>query len=287
MDTHEKKVKVTKADNTKWDNDWDKINKQREEIRAIKEKQRLAKLEAEANGGVSTPIKDKDKIEKSHNKWKDTHAKNAKVIKADNSKWDNDWDKIEKQRAEIKAIKEKKRLAKLDQQNELKKRNSMKTTTKYANKSHEKKPKKIAADNSKWDNDWDKINKKREEIKAIKEKKRLAKLEQQNELKKRNSMKTTSKYANNSHEKTPKKIAAKERVGNDWNKIEKQRAEIKALKEKKRREKAEKQALEEEAASVRGRARSLSKSKKKKKGASTPTEKKPAVNYLYTNLNMK
>ena len=44
MDTHEEKIKVKKADNTKWDNDWDKINKQREEIKAIKEKQRLAKL---------------------------------------------------------------------------------------------------------------------------------------------------------------------------------------------------------------------------------------------------
>eukprot|EP01084_Bolivina_argentea_P274164 467241_1 len=54
-----------------------------------------------------------DRIEKSHNKWKDSHAKEAKVIKADTSKWDNDWDKINKQREEIKAMKEKKRISKL------------------------------------------------------------------------------------------------------------------------------------------------------------------------------
>ena len=112
----------------------------------------------------------------------------------------------------------------------------MKTTSKYANKSHERTPKKIAA-KERVGTDWDKIEKQRAEIKALKEKKRLAKLEQENELKERNKQKTSSKYANKSHEKKPKKIAAKERVGTDWDKIEKQRAEIKALKEKRRLEK--------------------------------------------------
>ena len=115
VDTHEAQVKVQKADNTKWDNDWDKINKQREEIKAIKEKQRIAKLEAEING---TPVIDQDtqeKLEKSHNQWVDTHEAQIKVQKADTSKWDNDWDKIQQQREEIKAIKEKQRLAKLAQ----------------------------------------------------------------------------------------------------------------------------------------------------------------------------
>eukprot|EP01084_Bolivina_argentea_P274163 467240_1 len=86
-------------------------------------KKRIAKLEAEEYG---VPIVDEEvqhKIEISHNKWKDTHEshnkwkdsheENAKVIKADTSKWDNDWDKINKQREEIKAMKEKKRISKL------------------------------------------------------------------------------------------------------------------------------------------------------------------------------
>merc|ERR1712083_1169681 len=109
-DTHEAQVKVSKADTSKWDNDWETINKQREEIKAIKEKKRMAKLAAE-QGDIDEETK--EKIEKSHNKWKDTHEQNAKVIKANSKNWDNDWETINKQREEIKAIKEKKRMAKL------------------------------------------------------------------------------------------------------------------------------------------------------------------------------
>merc|ERR1712154_592944 len=146
-DTHEKQAKVIKADNSKWDNDWDKIEQQRAEIKAIKEKQRIAKLEAEENGVAVIDEETKHKIEESHNKWKDTHEKQAKVIKADNSKWDNDWSKIEKQRAEIKAIKEKKRLSKMQSENQLLERNKAKkdTSKKFHNASHEKAPKKQAA----------------------------------------------------------------------------------------------------------------------------------------------
>jgi len=242
VDTHAKQAKVIKADNSKWDNDWDKINKQREEIQHIKEKQRLAKLAKEA-GEEFVDEEAQEKLEKSHNQWVDTHEKKVKVRKADNSKWDNDWSKIEKQRAEIKAIKEKQRLAKLEAEanggvsTPVKDKDKIEKSHNKWKDSHAKKAKVIKADNSKWDNDWDKIEKQRAEIKAIKERKRQEKLEKENELKKRNSMKTTSKYANKSHEKKPKKIAAKERVGTDWDKIEKQRAEIKRIKEKRRLEK--------------------------------------------------
>merc|ERR1712113_390806 len=162
--------------------DWDTINKQREEIKAIKEKQRLAKLEAGEYGTPQIDDETQEKIEKSHNKWKDTHEAQVKVSKADTSKWDNDWDTINKQREEIKAIKEKQRLAKLEaeeygtpkiddetQEKIEKSHNKWKDT-------HEAQVKVSKADTSKWDNDWETINKQREEIKAIKEKKRMAKL---------------------------------------------------------------------------------------------------------------
>eukprot|EP01084_Bolivina_argentea_P274162 467239_1 len=136
-DPLKKKIKVTKVDSKKWDRDWDKINKQREEIRAIKQKKRMSKL-AKEQGQLDTETK--KKIEKSHNKWKDTHAKNAKVIKANTSKWDNDWDKINAKRAEIKAIKQKNRLAKLEKENELAERNKKKkeTAKKFKGNAHEK-----------------------------------------------------------------------------------------------------------------------------------------------------
>merc|ERR1712228_733180 len=136
------------------------------------------------------------------------------------------------QRAEIKAIKEKKRLSKMQSKNDLADRNAKKKDTdkKFKN-AHEKKAKKIAADTSKWDNDWDKINAKRAEIKAIKEKKRMSKLQKENDLKLRNQKKKeTDKKFTNAHEKKAKKMKATERVGTDWDKIEKERAKIKALK---------------------------------------------------------
>merc|ERR1712228_98592 len=94
--------------------DHEKIAKNKAELREIKEKRRLAKEP------------DKKKIEESHNKWKDTHEKNAKVIKADSSKWDVDHEKIRKNKAELQAIKEKKRASKLAAENELKLRNAKK-----------------------------------------------------------------------------------------------------------------------------------------------------------------
>ena len=87
------------------ESDWDKIEAQRAEIRAIKEKKRVAKAAAEEQGGYGSQDEEtRRKIEKSHNEWKDMHERDAKVIAADSSKWDNNWDKINKQRAEIKAV---------------------------------------------------------------------------------------------------------------------------------------------------------------------------------------
>merc|ERR1712032_1283206 len=112
------------------------------------------------------------------------------------------------------------------------------TEKKFARSAHEQDPKLIKADNSKWDNDWDKIEKQRAEIRAIKEKKRISKLQHENDLKERNKKKKdTDKKFKSAHEAKPKKIKPKERVGTDWDKIEKQRAEIRAIKEKRKREK--------------------------------------------------
>merc|ERR1712154_617518 len=143
--------------------------------------------------------------------------------------WDNDWDKINAKRAEIKAIKEKKRLAKLDKENELKQRNKKKKDTdkKFKN-AHDQNAKVIKANTKNWDNDWDKINAKRAEIKKIKEKKRLAKLEQENELKLRNKKKKdTDKKFKNAHDQNAKVIKANSKNwDNDWDKINAKRAEI-------------------------------------------------------------
>jgi len=63
-------------------------------------------------------------------------------------------------------------------------------------------------------------------------------MEKDNILKERNKKKKeTDKKFKNAHEKKPKKIAPKERVGTDWDKIEKQRAEIRRIKEKRKKEK--------------------------------------------------
>merc|ERR1712244_51385 len=99
------------------------------------------------------------------------------------------------------------------------------------------------------------LQRKRAEIKAIKEKKRLAKLQSENDLLERNKKKKeTEKKFKNAHEKDPKKIRADSgKWDNDWDKINKQRAEIKAIKERKRREKAEKEAREQELNSPRAR----------------------------------
>ena len=181
---HEQDIKVIAAQE-RVGTDWDKIEQQRAEIKALKEKKRILKATKELGGDDSDVyIEDdtKEKLEKSHNQWVDTHEQQAKVIKADNSKWDNDWDKINKQREEIKAIKEKQRIAKLeaemngtpiideDTQEKLEKSHNQWVD------SHEQQAKVIKADTSKWDNDWDTINKQREEIEHIKERKRLAKL---------------------------------------------------------------------------------------------------------------
>merc|ERR1711879_1115053 len=137
----------------------DKINKQRAEIKAIKERKRREKAEREMleqeaqspRGRALSASKSKSKLsletKKKKKKKKKTrldsdsddnydaspspraehpHERHSKVIKADSGKWDNDWDKINKQRAEIKAIKEKKRISKLQNENDLKERNKKK-----------------------------------------------------------------------------------------------------------------------------------------------------------------
>merc|ERR1712087_555078 len=135
------------------------------------QKKKKTRLESsDSDDGPAEPV---------HDQFKHSHEKAAKVIKADHSKWDNDWDKIERQRAEIGAIKEKKRISKMQNENDLKERNKRKKETekKFARSAHEKDAKVIKADNSKWDNDWGKIEKQRAEIRAIKERKRRAKAE--------------------------------------------------------------------------------------------------------------
>merc|ERR1712154_166546 len=62
-----------------------------------------------------------DNDDASKTKWSADamHEQNAKKIKADNSKWDNNWDEINKQRQSIKASKE-------QEANDLKLRNAKK-----------------------------------------------------------------------------------------------------------------------------------------------------------------
>merc|ERR1712228_1016063 len=163
------------------------------------------------------------------------------------------------------------RASKLAAENELKLRNAKKKETdKKFHNAHEQKPKKIAANSKNWDNDWEKINKQRAEIKAIKEKKRMSKLAKENELKRRNSQRKS--YGNSAHEAKPKKMKGVDRNGLNEDKVNKKRAEIKALKEKKRIEKAQKAEAEALAASARGR--SSSRSKKESKATKVKTKKK-------------
>merc|ERR1712228_802482 len=163
------------------------------------------------------------------------------------------------------------RASKLAAENELKLRNAKKKETdKKFHNAHEQKPKKIAANSKNWDNDWEKINKQRAEIKAIKEKKRMSKLAKENELKRRNSQRKS--YGNSAHEAKPKKMKGVDRNGLNEDKVNKKRAEIKALKEKKRIEKAQKAEAEALAATARGR--SSSRSKKKSKATKIKTKKK-------------
>merc|ERR1712204_61745 len=93
---HEKDAKVIKANSSNWDNDWDKINAKRAEIKAIKEKKKKAKLEAENE--LAERNKRKKETDK---KFKNAHEKTAKLQKANSKNWDNDWEKINAKRAEI------------------------------------------------------------------------------------------------------------------------------------------------------------------------------------------
>merc|ERR1712154_708413 len=104
-----------------------------------------------------------------------------------------------------------------------------------------------------WDNDWEKINKQRAEIKAIKDKKRMSKLAKENELKRRNSHRKSYGNSGSAHEAKPKKQKGVDRNGLDEDKVNKKRAEIKALKEKKRIAKAQKEQADALAKTARGR----------------------------------
>merc|ERR1712228_1003911 len=184
-------------------------------------------------------------------------------------------DKVNKKRAEIKALKEKKRIEKAQKAEA----EALAATARGRSSSRSKKKskatkikttKKNAANSKNWDNDWEKINKQRAEIKAIKEKKRMSKLAKENELKRRNSQRKS--YGNSAHEAKPKKMKGVDRNGLNEDKVNKKRAEIKALKEKKRIEKAQKAEAEALAATARGR--SSSRSKKKSKATKIKTKKK-------------
>merc|ERR1711920_414513 len=114
-----KKMKPTERVGT----DWNKIEKEKTpEKKKSKKKKKEKKPESSDD--------DEEEYEEHHDtKFGNMHEKDNKVIKADNSKWDNDWDKINAKRAEIKAIKEKKRMSKLQRENDLKLRNQKKKET--------------------------------------------------------------------------------------------------------------------------------------------------------------
>merc|ERR1712176_628332 len=106
---HEKTINLGAGHDRKGLNE-EKVKKERESIKAIKEKQRMRKLMMAESG--QTHLIDEEvqaKIDESHNKWKDTHEAKIKVRKADSSKWDVDHEKIAKNKAELAAIKEKRK----------------------------------------------------------------------------------------------------------------------------------------------------------------------------------
>ena len=76
---HEEEV-VVHAAKERVGTDYDKIEEQRAEIKALKEMQRDPSLMEDHVA---------HKIEESHNQWNDPHEQDAKVIAADASKWDN------------------------------------------------------------------------------------------------------------------------------------------------------------------------------------------------------
>merc|ERR1712154_334432 len=78
--------------------------------------------------------------------------------------------------------------------------------------------------------------KQREKIRALKEKKKLEKLQHENQLKQRNLHKTDKIY-NDPHERTNKVYKASEKMATDYDKILKQREKIRAIKEKNRLQK--------------------------------------------------
>eukprot|EP01083_Nonionella_stella_P171577 586337_1 len=77
--------------------------------------------------------------------------------------------------------------------------------------------------------DYAKIEKQREVIRKLKEKKKREKEEHENSLKLRNA---NRKFAHDPHEKMRKVIKPSERMATDYSKIEKERKKIRALKEK-------------------------------------------------------
>eukprot|EP01083_Nonionella_stella_P105781 304474_1 len=105
---------------------------------------------------------------------------------------------------------------------------------------------------------------------------------QTNEERKKKKKDKNKKFKN-AHEKKPRKTAGQERQGTNWSKIEKERAKIKALKEKKRREKEAKQAAD--AARVRSPPKQKSERVSTKKKKSKRKRKKEVVANTATFVN--
>eukprot|EP01084_Bolivina_argentea_P043136 79487_1 len=129
----------------------------------------------------------------SSNVWSDPHENTApKQMKA-TERMATDYDKIEKQRARIKALKEK-------DTKTLRDRNACHSETqKVFTNPHEKQIKRMRP-TERMATDYDKIEKSRAAIRALKEKKKQEKLQYENQLKQRNAHRSNNLWAN-PHEK--------------------------------------------------------------------------------------
>eukprot|EP01083_Nonionella_stella_P078921 216264_1 len=167
---HEKLGRKQTADSKKWDRDWDKIHKSREEIKRIKKKKKLQKQESEN----MLALRNQNRASTNKVLFTSAHEKNVS-LKPHKGKFEPDWDKIKKQREEIRRIKAKNKKKKQKEANSLKTRNKDRNKTAKVFKSGHEKDASLKPHKSKYEPNWDKIKKQREEIKRIKEKRKKEK----------------------------------------------------------------------------------------------------------------
>eukprot|EP01083_Nonionella_stella_P009837 28156_1 len=233
---HEKNNKLIAADSSKWDRNWGKIYKQRVVIAALKERQREDKKK-----DLKTLLAEKRaKAEEVNRAFMDAHYR-LPLYKADDSHWDgHDWDKINESREQIAALKRRKREDKGKdfktlQRERQEKINEMNRA--FINPHYKLNPL-YAADQTRWDLDWDKIAHSRQEIAALKQKKREDKEKdfKTRQAEKKEKVNEVNQVFMDAHYKLPLYKADDSHWDRDWEKINRSREEINALKKRKKRD---------------------------------------------------